>query len=220
MIPNSLDLLRPNPNDPDTLHWMAWLYSIAYSTGAWANEKHNADALQSQISGWITNSNNYRVVYGELNKEHVGFAVTRREPLSNALSSLFNELEGVSGITLSDDEKELVYSQLVTLLGYNSVEEFATKASSDLVGFFQDVVIEDRFRGHGYYTQLMLPLTMELLDDPNVRLIIVYTNPDVPAVVKTLEDFGGSCIHRGGVLVYAATTDIIKNKMVELGLVS
>lgn len=219
MSTESLKLVLPDKNDSDILNWMATLYYTAFSTGAWVTESHDRDGVLTKIKTWIKDENHYRVVCGMVDDERVGFAVTRREPLKDAASSLFGELEAVSGITLGDDEKELVYSKLLTLLDYASIEEFTTKASSaDLVGFFQDVVVEDRFRGQGHYNQLMLPLTMELLADANVRLIIVYTNPNVSMVVNTLEEFGGVCIYRGQVLVYAATTDTIKKRMSELGL--
>lgn len=219
MSTESLRLVPPDENDSDILDWMSMLYSKAFSAGAWATESHDRVGVLTKIVTWINDEDHYRVVYGMLDNELIGFAVTRREPLEVAASSLFNELEEVSGVNLSDDEKEVVNSKLVAIFDHSSVDERIKTASPyDLVGFFQDVVIEDQFRGQGHYNHLMLPLTMELLDDDKVRLIIVYTTPDVPAVVKTLVSFGGVCIYEGKVLVYAATTDTIKDRMAELGL--
>lgn len=221
MTTENLKLIIPDGDDTDILNWMASLYSHAFSTGAWAGEHHDADNSFEKIQAWIKDKDRYRVMCGMLNNEPIGFAVTRRELLPEAVLSLFTELKEVSGITLDEDEKDDVSSKLTALLDNTSVEgQNAVDSSSHKVGFFQDVAIFDWYRGQGYYNQLMLPLTIELLDDDDIRLMIVYTNLDVAAVVKTLQDFGGVLIYEGDILVYAATTDTIKNKMAELGLTS
>lgn len=203
----SIESITRLPNR-DELDLLAEAYVAAFSGGDW-EESHNLVEIQDKFQNWF-DSPSHQIRLCIRNDEIAGFAVTRTIQRKIVVDDLVNELKEVSGVWLSPEEE----FQLKNNIDQIDREILSTNFEEAEAGIFQDVVVSPKFRGTSTYMELMYQMTTSLLQNPQLSIILVYTNKSVSAVVRTLVILGGTKVYDNGeILVYAATKDTIIEKL-------
>lgn len=203
---------RIRPPEHDELGLLAQSYIEAFGGEEWG-ESHDERKILQKFQQWIEDGT-HQVRIAHRNDEYAGFAVTRSVPRNKVIADLTSELEEVSGLSLSEEEVGAFQAKI------DQIDQGINHPLGDAaeVGIFQDVVVKPEFRGTSTYLDLMFPMTVELLQRDSLSMMIVYTNPRIKAVVRTLEMLGGTRVYEtNDILVFAATKDTIVSRLREFG---